>query len=102
MVGINAGDLGPAPDFGAALDSARHEAVHHAFGVDKTVGGAEAATNNVVGAELRENFADVFSGNQPDLFHAQTLLQSTVLAQIFQVPLVSGHEEIAVRLVSGG
>ena len=85
MIGGDADDLGSTPDFGASIDRARHETIHDAFGVDKTVGGAEASSDNVVRPKLRHNLANVAGGNQPDIFHAQARLQrATNLVDLYR------------------
>ena len=102
MGGADASDLSATPEFGAAFDGARHEAGHDALRVDKSVGRAEASSDDVVRAKLRQYLANVVRREQFDVLQTKRLLPGAVGAQIVHVPIVGGHEQIAMRPVSGG
>src|SRR5580658_7944235 len=66
-VELNVRDLGVLPQLDSVVDGPAHKAVHGAVGIDEAVGRAEAATHNVVGAELREHAANFVGGDQADV-----------------------------------
>ena len=78
------------------------EADHHAVGIDEAVGGAEAAAQNVVGAQLRNRGDDVVARDHARLRQSQRFLQRLVGLQIVEVRLLGGDEQVALVAIAGG
>jgi hypothetical protein len=98
---IDTGNFDASPERRALLGRACHEAGHDAVRVDEAVGGAEGATDNVVGPQLGEHFADVVGLKPLNALQSERLLPGEVGPQIIYVRLGGRHEQVAVRLVSG-
>src|SRR4029077_20780119 len=84
------------------LGGGGHESVHHAIGINETVSGAEAATEDVVRAKLRQHVTDFVGRKQARRGETKFFLALEIVAQVREVGIFSGEEEIALRAVISG
>ncbi len=75
-----------AHDLRTLVQCAQRESVHHTVGVDKTVRGAETATNHIVATQLRHHAGDFFAAHQGDRLQSQRHLPGVVRTQVVEVP----------------
>ena len=78
--------------FRAAFAGDGSEADHHAVGIDKAVGRAEAAAQYVIGAQLRHALNDLVARHHADLVQPERLLQRLIGPQIFEMCRLGRHE----------
>src|SRR5664279_228231 len=99
---MNGGDLGRFPDSRSALSCASGEPNHYAVRIDESIGGAEAAAENVSGKKLRNAGLDGVAVHHVRLLEAERVLQNLVGAEVLQVRRNGGDEKISLRTVSAG
>ena len=101
-VGGDAGDFGFFAQRCAVLGGGGHETVHDAVRIDKAIGGAEAAAENVVGAKLRQHGPNLFGEKQTRRLQAEFFLPLIIVAQVGEVRLLCRQEQVALGTVIGG
>src|SRR5664279_450544 len=99
---MNGGDLGRFPDSRSALSCASGEPNHHAVRIDESIGGTEAAAENVSRKKLRDAGLDGVAVHHVRLLEAERVLQNLVGAQVFQVRRNGGDEKISLRTIAAG
>ena len=95
----DAGHGGVLPQRGAVIGGPGHEANHGAVGIDETVGRAEAAAEDVIGAELREQAADLVAGDEAHVLQSHRNLLFEIGAQVGQVFFAGRAEEVSLGAV---
>src|SRR5262249_4639528 len=91
--------LGSQPDACSPLSGLRGKAGHHAVRVYKTIGRTVAASEDIVGANLWQNFHYLFATDNLYALYSLLELKLAICSKIFQMRFGSCDEQVAKRPV---
>src|SRR5262249_52593441 len=89
--------LGSQPDACSPLSGLRGKAGHHAVRVYKTIGRTVAASEDIVGANLWQNFHYLFATDNLYALYSLLELKLAMCSKIFQMRLGTCDEQVANR-----
>src|SRR4029077_11379130 len=81
-VARDSSDARVLPQRGAVITCPGHESDHGAVGIDKAVGGAETAADDIIAPELRKLAADFVAGDKAYVLQSHGNLLFVVGAQV--------------------